>query len=810
MSRIRRRKFASSSPASSTCGWPCARPHTGTDRRASLASVRPLVVPPSVAPPIHESQTCTGARRSAGICTLAAAVGRCDLTLRRTLSRRASVAARQRESPASLCWTVHSAADVARALARPQPRTKTTRRQTHTGANSAHAPGHAMSSSPSRSGHPSSSSAPLVAEVRAILHANLDRSMDVVGSGRQPLDEWVKQEEADTKRVQLQEQQQSLRLQASSSSSSPASSSSSVSPLLLFSLFGLQGLPCGLLDSYLHQVLTLVGYSKEVVGLTYWIYLPYNFRWIVAGWIDRKRGRTNAGTSDTDDGNQVETQVLVKLMAMAGLLLAACAFFPVSTSASAVEATRANLPWVYGLLTLVMLLMAIADPAMDAFLLQADEEETHPAVDQEKESDTANPIETSDNGIRATDPASSPSSSSSFLASPPSLPPPPPSDASGNSVQAIAFKFGKWVCTLAVTSMLVHWNVEWTTTLVTMATAYAVIAACMQRVSQRARGNSKAAKSPRPAPAASSSTAASTDSVSFGTIARHCLVAFRTPTGFFLLVLALTNKFGECLAKQMLVAFQAEEFHRAAHATATIGWSLEQREARSSAAVAELFSESQAISLVGSFLPVLVGFLLSRSHLGPTFLFRLRRRLPPFDRLWLHVTTATMVVRMGTLGLMAMAVHAGEPAGIAEAVHTATDANAADGFIRARLGWRVAGGGFAFCSGLSTSLSYIVGLSTVRTLTSSGDPRLHLVHLTVYSLVESADDWTRTVSGGVSGFLLTRLQGDFQMFFAVAAALGLLPIIAAIGLTYATRSRKAHVQAPPDACPPSTRRAKAD
>jgi hypothetical protein len=511
-------------------------------------------------------------------------------------------------------------------------------------------------------------------------------------------------------------------------------------PLLLFCLFGLQGLPCGLLDSYLHTILTRSGYPPEVIGLTYWIYMPYNFRWIYAAWMDRQ-------------GPDSSRKWLPRMMAAAAGLLAMTAMFPVGTAAEEAEATVRNLPAVYLLLTLVMLLMALADPAMDAFLLKPSGEDEEGQTKEQEMKTLKEDVTT----IKTSSPTQE--------------------DSSSNSVQAIAFKCGKWACTLIVSFLLVHLRLGWTSTLLAISVVYFGITWWLQRQLSKGAKNGVSDAESR-----SSSEEKSSSALPWRTVARHCLHAFSTPAGFCLLLLSLTNKFGECLARQLLVSFQSQQLQLAASRVSE--WSTEEKEIRSTQATADIVSEAQAISLIGSFLPVAIGFLLSRTRSPPSV-----QRLVSSGRLWIHLTIAAILLRGLALIGMAAAVSEGDASssGVAAAYFSSSPV---DGYLAITPLWHLTAVGlFSFCSGLSTSLSYIVSLSCVRSMASSGDARIQAVHLTVYSLLESADDWTRTAAGGLAGFALTALQANYERFFLMATGLGVVPLVAAIGLAYVRRER---------------------
>ena len=155
--------------------------------------------------------------------------------------------------------------------------------------------------------------------------------------------------------------------------------------------------------------------------------------------------------------------------------------------------------------------------------------------------------------------------------------------------------------------------------------------------------------------------------------------------------------------------------------------------------------------------------------------------------LWIYITIAAVLLRSIALIGMAATVNGGGNFGVAE---IETSGSSDESYLSVSLLWRLSAViAFSFCSGLSTSLSYIVALGAVRSLAASGDERIVAVHLTVYSLLESSDDWTRTCAGGLAGFALTALQANYARFFLLAAGLGVIPLVSGIGLAYVTRRR---------------------
>eukprot|EP00457_Paulinella_chromatophora_P006963 gb/GEZN01006983.1/.p1 GENE.gb/GEZN01006983.1/~~gb/GEZN01006983.1/.p1 ORF type:complete len:488 (-),score=33.12 gb/GEZN01006983.1/:26-1489(-) len=398
---------------------------------------------------------------------------------------------------------------------------------------------------------------------------------------------------------------------------------------------------------------------------------------------------------DRFGGANVAPLLLSVLLSCISLLFFCCSFYTVSVFSEDRAVTLAHLQPVYFLLALIELALALSDPALDALLISAHDD----------------------------------------------------SSSASNALQMVACKAGKWAAGLACTVLLSTLQVGWNVLLLGIAAIYSIGAFVVYYVFRRRQRTGS--------PPRSLSTGA-THKRSVGDLIWRCACALGSRLGLWLFLLALTNKLGEVVTRQMLTPFLMDETMRAIDIAPVL--LPHARQAAVTQQVAALVNEASFVSLIGSVLPLSA----ATTHVKT-------------DRVMLYAMLSTAIVRFSVL--IAMSILTNQvPLAFVVFSHPAADPS----FIVAPQ-WRLVLDLFALSSGLSTSLSYVVLMVGVRALAAS-DPRVPAVFISVYSVLECTDDWGRTIGTTLSGYILLALASQFVRLFAISAALSLVPLIANIAL----------------------------
>ena len=138
--------------------------------------------------------------------------------------------------------------------------------------------------------------------------------------------------------------------------------SSQCQSLLIFTLYCLIGAPCSLIDSHLPQVLAFNGVSVSIVGFAYLIYLPFNFRFIFAMVLDINR-------------QHHASRYLLPLLYLSAFVLFIASLFPIGIGISTDTSKFSfNITVVYSIMGLLMLLLSMADPALDALIIKPEKQ----------------------------------------------------------------------------------------------------------------------------------------------------------------------------------------------------------------------------------------------------------------------------------------------------------------------------------------------------------------------------------------------------------------------------------------------------